>query len=86
MSLPIEPPRLPEIQEIYLEVHKIFVLILLSKISEMLNFHFLHHKKTTPKTARSFTLFKFSIFSFHHIMELLCRITQSTLLTVTRIS
>ncbi len=44
-------------------------------------------KKTTPKTTQSFTVFRFSLFNFHHhLMELLCRYTQSTLLTVIRVS
>lgn len=45
MSLPIEPPRLPEIQEMF-RFNKIFHMSnLISEISEMLSFNFLHHKK-----------------------------------------
>ena len=44
MSLPIEPPRLTEIQEMF-RASQNFCAPNFSKISEMLNF--LHHKKTT---------------------------------------
>lgn len=75
MSLPIEPPRLPEIQEIYLEVHKIFVLILISKISEMLDFGFLYHKKTTRHNWQMIPLYRsyLQIFNFHlYLLEFHC--------------
>lgn len=62
MSLPIEPPRLPEIQEIYLEVHKIFVLILISKISEMLDFCII--KRPRQKWRNLIPYLHFQIFSF----------------------
>jgi hypothetical protein len=38
MSLPIEPPRLPEIQEIFEASQNFCVPNLISKISEMLSF------------------------------------------------
>lgn len=70
MSLPIEPPRLPEIQEIF-RFNKIFHMSnLISKISEMLSFIFLYSKKTTRQNWRMIPLYHsyFQIFSFHLLL------------------
>lgn len=62
MSLPIEPPRLPEIQEIF-RFNKIFRMSnLISKISEMLDFCI--RKRPRQKWRNLIPYLHFQIFSF----------------------
>lgn len=71
MSLPIEPPRLPEIQEMF-RASQNFCAPNFSKISEMLSF--LHYKKTTPKQRGLLLIifiFKYLVYN-HYLLESHC--------------